>query len=145
MFLLFCTSTPPVSSYLYMFICLYFSSPHIGGHLLTSTPTHPQREIISQILRDNYDSLYRIMSCGQSDITSSLYSRYFIDDDTRSFMMTGMGVSDLTKAHRLVDNCTKSILIHQNPKEKLMEMLDILSVVQPAAKPVADKILEKVS
>ena len=121
------------------------TSHHTGGNLITSMPTHPQRDIVKQILRDSYDSLYRIMICGQLDITGSLYSRYFVDEETRSFVTSATGVSDQAKAHKLVENCTQSILIDQHPVEKLKEMLNILRNALPAARPVADKILEKVS
>ena len=121
------------------------TSHHTGGNLIASTPTHPQQDFISQILRDNYDNLYRIMSCEAPNITSSLYSRYFIDDETCSFVTSATGVSDRAKAHKLVKNCIQSILVHQHPMDRLKELLDVLRNALPAAKPVADRILEKVS
>ena len=115
------------------------------GNMTTLTPTHPQRDIISQILRDNYDSLFRIVSIYPSGIASSLYSQLLIDEGTLNYVTSAVGVSDHDKAHKLVQKCTHSILIHQHPVGRLRKLLDILTGTQPAARPVVDRILEKVT
>ena len=84
------------------------------------------------------------MSLDPPGIASLLYSQQLVDEGTRSYVTSALGVSDQDKAHRLVQNCTQSILIHQ-PVDRLRELLDILRNAQPAARPVADRIQEKVT
>ena len=84
------------------------------------------------------------MSFDVSVITRFLYSWQLVDESTLSYVTSAMGVSNQDKAHRLVQNCSENILMDQHPMDRLKGLLDILRNVQPAAEPVADRILEEV-
>ena len=109
--------------------------------MITSTAA---KDTIRQILTENYVCLHDILSLNPLGFAGSLYSCQFFGDSTLDYVSTAVGVSHQTKAHRLLQDSKQAILTYQHPQERLRELLDIFSNAQPAARPVVNRILEKV-
>lgn len=98
---------------------------------------------IADIMQEHYSDVHSVMSLNPPLIGRKLYSAKFIDFHTLSVVTgTQNSMTDAAKADTLVQATQLFILTHEDPREMLIKLLEILDGAEPIGPNVAKAIRE---
>ena len=85
----------------------------------------------SELLQDHYDNLVEIISTHLLQVTNAFYTKRLITRATKGEILTTMGISDYTKASRLMHVIDIELAVRSDPEHYLADFCDVLKNQQP--------------